>query len=172
MSYSRFKQTPVRYLRGTSRKAESYSAENTAVAPAVSLPPPNPKDITDFENTNLVHQKRLKVNNSQLTKVLVDFNELKARYLTTCTIPPSTTAAFREHIRSQLETYCKRHDGLLEVRQDMLGKQQSWLEGAFQVKDLGFSDRLLVAIEMQIEAAKDLDGRQKQGALMQELATT
>ena len=146
---------------------------NAKTSPAetdISTMPSIPKDLTEFENTNLVHQKRLKVNNSQITRVTFEFSELKARYLTTWTTPPTTTAAFRDHILSQLKGLCTRHAGLLNVRRKMLEHQQYWLENGMQVQPIQDSDRLLMAIDTQIEAADDLAQRQSQGALMQQLA--
>ena len=52
----------------------------------------------------------------------------------------------------------------------MLEKQQGWLEKAMAVQAIQDSDGLLMAIDIQIEAAKDLNQRQDQGALMQECA--
>ena len=159
--------------RNGSRMPGKASATARKSLPAVassSATNPTPKDLTEFENANLIHQKRLKVNNSQITKATFEFSELKARYMTTLTNPPSTTAAFRDHILSQLRSLCTRHEGLLNVRKDMLENQQHWLEISMDLGMIQNSDRLLMAIDMQVEAAKDLAQRQNQGALMQELA--
>ena len=117
---------------------------------------PTLQSLTQFMNANLIQQKRLKANNSQITLVARSFMDLKVKYESSFTIPPSTTSAVRVQMYTHLRKFAARYDTLLELRRQMLERQQAWLEAALDAAALKDSMQLGLAIDMQIEAAKEL----------------
>jgi hypothetical protein len=130
---------------------------------------PTLQNLTQFMNANLIQQKRLKANNSQITKVAYDFNSLKQQYKLSFTVPPTTTSAVRAQMRSKLRQFCARYEDLLELRRQMLEKQQAWLEEALTMPVVKNSVHLELAIDLQIEAARDLAAIQEERKLRKEL---
>lgn len=68
-----------------------------------------------------------------------------------------------------LQNFCARYDSLLELRRQMLEKQHTWLEAALDAPNLKDSMQLGLAIDMQIEAAKELALIEKEAKLRREL---
>ena len=120
-------------------------------------------------NANLIQQKRLKANHSQITMVTIQFIDLKAKYEPYFTSPPSTTSAIRARMYEELQKFCTRYDNLLELRRQILQKQLAWLEAALDAPVLKDSMQLGFAIDMQVEAAKELAEIQKDAKLKRAL---
>ena len=125
--------------------------------------------LTDFMNANLVFQKSLKLNNTQITKAVKDFQTLKSFYEPDFKPPPTTTDTDRNEKYSGLLKLCARYENLLEVRRQILEKQVYWLEEALSAPVVKDSGQLGLAIDIQIEAAKDLAKLQKERKLKTEL---
>ena len=127
------------------------------------------QSLPQFMNANLIQQKRLKANYSQISMAAKEFTSLKPQYASALTVPPSTTSAARAQMYSNLRRLCNRYDSLLELRREMLQMHLEWLEEAVDAPALKDSAQVLLAIEMQIEAAKELAAMQKEGRLKKEL---
>ena len=69
----------------------------------------------------------------------------------------------------ELGRFCTRYDNLLELRRQILQKQLAWLEAALDAPVLADSMQLCLAIEMQIEIAKELAEIQKEAKLKRAL---
>jgi hypothetical protein len=125
--------------------------------------------MDNFLNESLIQQKRLKANTSQINMAAKDFMSLKLGYIAFFSVPPITTCADRAQKYEKLRSLCARYERLLEVRRDILEKQQEWLEEAVGTPGLKESVQLEMAIDTQIVAAKELATLQEEGKLRREL---
>ena len=112
--------------------------------------------LTSFNNANMVHQKRLKVNNSQLTKCSNDFNTLKAQYQQMQTTPPTTTVAERNKVLTKLKDLCQRYQSFIDNRREIIGEQDAMLEQSLDVPHIMYTDELGQALDMQIATTQAL----------------
>lgn len=119
-------------------------------------------------NTNLIHQKQLKVNLTKISRTANDFEMLKMQYSVPFNLPP-TTSAIGHQCYSQLRLLCARYESFLEVRRQKLEKHQRFLEEAVNAPAVRDSAQLGLAIDLQIEAAKDLKKMQVERKLKNEL---
>ncbi len=126
---------------------------------------PTLQSLTQFMNGSLIQQKRLKANHSQITMVTKQFRDSRAQYELSFSTPPSTTSAIRAQRYANLRNYCARYDNLLELRRQMLEKQQAWLEAAMYAPAIKNSMQLGLAIDMQVEAVKELAAIQNEAKL-------
>ena len=130
---------------------------------------PSLESLTQFMNANLIQQKRLKANSSQITMAAKEFTKVKIQHEPSFARPPTTTSAIRAKKYADLHKLCSRYDNLIEHRRQILEKQQGWLEAALGAPVLEGTKELGFAIDMQIEAARELNLVQEKAELRKEL---
>lgn len=162
--HSQQQQLPLRLSASPHLPIDSISTPTPSDVVVMAIDP-TLQSLTQFMNASLIQQKRLKANHSQITMVTKQFRDSRAQYELSFTSPPSTTSAIRAQMYANLQKYCTRYDGLLELRRQMLEKQQAWLEAALDAPVLKDSMQLGLAIDMQIEAAKELAVIEKEAKL-------
>jgi hypothetical protein len=148
-------------------------AGKTISARKSSTPQPNIEQsissLTNFMNANLVHQKELKANSMRISQISNEFAVLKTQYLVSFTLPPTTTTAVRAQMYSELRMLCARYELNLELRRQKLERQYQLLEEAVNAPAMMDSAQLGLAIDVQIEVARDLQGMQTEKKLKREL---
>lgn len=126
--------------------------------------------ITAFNNAGVVHQKRLKVNCSQIAKCQNDFNIAKFQFSQMLTDKfSSTNRVDRIKTLNKLDGLVTRYEALYENRFEMLRKQDAWLEEALEVEHIMYTDELEQALDMQIAATQDLVQRKEEVMMRREL---
>jgi hypothetical protein len=147
---------------GKSISARKSSTPQPSIEQSIS-------SLTNFMNANLVHQKELKANSMKISQISNEFAILKAQYLISFTLPPTTTTAFRAQQYAELRMMCARYELHLGLRRQKLERHYQLLEEAVSAPAMKDSAQLGLAIDVQIEAAKDLQGMQAEKKLKKEL---
>jgi hypothetical protein len=123
-----------------------------------------PINLSNFSNTILSNEKRLKVNSIQLGKGKTCIAHLIAEDDKQWDELKKSRFRGGAHISSQIKDRrrrlidaLERYDALLESRRADLQAHGLWIEAALRVPDVCISDRLLDSIEIQIAATQKLD---------------
>lgn len=143
-------------LANPSTAMSSRNGQPKHLKSSTTFIPPTFGTVEAFQNANLVHQKRLKVNSSVLTKCRNDFNQLKEQYKQMITHPPSIPSHRRKEVFKQLTDLCERYNKLLENRRDTHQIYSEWLEQALDVPQICATDELLGALEMHEHETRSL----------------
>jgi hypothetical protein len=121
-------------------------------------------DLSNFSNTILLHEKRLKVNSTQLGKGKRCITHLIAEDNKQWEVLKKTGFRGGLHASTQIKDRrrrlidaLERCDNLLEARRADLQAHSQWIEDALRTPNVCVATRLLQSIEIQIAASEDLD---------------